>query len=185
MMKRALVALAPGFEEIEAVTVVDILRRASVEVVLAGTQRSAIKGSRGISIVPDATLDEIAGAAFDLIVLPGGRGGADRLREDARVHTLVRDQLNAGRLVGAICAAPEVLFRAGVLEGRQVTSHPSSRNVLSGVNYVEERVVRDGNLVTSRSPGTAMEFAFALVEVLLGPKKVDEVNAMVLARLES
>jgi len=181
-MKRALVPLAPGFEEIEAVTVIDILRRAGVEVVVAGTERGPIPGSRGVRVVPDASLGEIAGAAFDVVVLPGGRKGAEALAADARVLTLLRDQMRSHRLIAAICAAPEVLYRAGLIEGRQVTSHPSSRDALAGVRYVEDRVTRDGNIVTSRAPGTAMEFAFALVEILFGREKVKEVNSMVLAK---
>lgn len=181
-MKRALLPLAPGFEEIEAVTVIDILRRAGAEVVVAGLERGPVRGSRGVRVVADATLDEVAGASFDLLVLPGGRGGTDALAADARVQTLLRDQMRSGRLVAAISAATEVLHRAGLLEGRQVTSHPSSRDALTGVRYVEERVARDGTLITSRGPGTAIEFAYALVEALFGPKKVAEINALVLAK---
>jgi len=176
-MKRVLVPLAPGFEEIEAVTVIDLLRRADVEVVVAGVERGPIAGSRGVRLLPDASLDDVAGASFDLVVLPGGRGGTDRLIADSRVHALLRDQVRGGRLVAAICAAPEVLHRAGLLEGRQVTSHPSSR-------YREDRVVRDGSIITSRAPGTAMEFAFTLVELLCGKEKVREINAVVLGRLD-
>jgi 4-methyl-5(b-hydroxyethyl)-thiazole monophosphate biosynthesis len=183
-MKRVLVPLAPGFEEIEAVTVIDLLRRADVEVVVAGVERGPIAGSRGVRLLPDASLDDVAGASFDLVVLPGGRGGTDRLIADSRVHALLRDQVRAGRLVAAICAAPEVLHRAGLLEGRQVTSHPSSRDALPGVRYREDRVVRDGSIITSRAPGTAMEFAFTLVELLCGKEKVREINAVVLGRLD-
>ena len=186
-MSKVLVFLAEGFEEIETVAVVDVLRRAGVEVVLAGLDGAGpVRGARGVSILADLAL-EVASAAgpCDFLYLPGGRGGADRLIADVRVHALVREQFAAGRCVAAICAAPEALLAAGVLAGRRITSHPSSRDKLvrGGVDYCEERVVWDGTLLTSRAPGTAIELAYAMVERLCGAAKVEELNAGVLARL--
>lgn len=183
-MKRVLVPLAPGFEEIEALTVVDILRRSGAEVITAGTAEGVITGRNGIKVEPDAVLDDAMGFDYDLIVLPGGAVGTENLRKDERVARLVKDYMAREKLVSAICAAPTVLSDAGVAAGRTVTSHPSVRGELKGATVTDERVVVDGNLVTSQGPGTAMEFAFKLVEILFGPEKAAEVNGGVLARLQ-
>ena len=181
-MPRVLVPLASGFEEIEAVTVIDILRRANIEVVVAGLEEGTIEGSRGIKVLPDTTLDQ-AGSDFDLIALPGGARCADRMREDERIAALVRGLLSKGKPVAAICAASTVLSHLGVLEGKRATGHPSVLSLLRAGQAVTDRVVVDGPIVTSRSPGTAMEFAFKLVELLVGKVKAEEVNRGVLARL--
>jgi 4-methyl-5(b-hydroxyethyl)-thiazole monophosphate biosynthesis len=167
-MKRVLVPLAPGFEEIEAVTIIDILRRAEVHVTVAGTVAGPVTGSRGVAIVPDATLDSAADAEFDMIVLPGGGPGTEHLRRDPRIARLVTAQSARGGYVAAICAAPTVLGDAGLLTGRRVTSYPSYQSQLSTSVYETDRVVVDGRLITSRSPGTALEFALTLVEHLAG-----------------
>ena len=182
-MKRVLVPLAPGFEEIEALTVVDILRRAGAEVVIAGTLEGAIEGRNGIKVVPDTTLDSALKDNYEMIVLPGGKVGTENLKKDKRVERIVKEMHSEGRLVTAICAAPTVLSKAGVTKGFTVTSHPGVREELKGEKISDERVVKDRNIVTSQGPGTALEFAFKLVEVLFGAEKVKEVNRGVLARL--
>ncbi|MFO0983680.1 MAG: DJ-1 family glyoxalase III [Planctomycetota bacterium] len=181
-MPRVLVPIAPGFEEIETVTIVDILRRAQIDVVLAGLVAGVLRGSRGIYLQPDCHLDEVSAQPFDMIVLPGGLHNALALRDDARVRRLVLERLAAGGCVGAICAAPLALAAYGVLDGRRATAHPSVRSELAGVQLGDERVVVSNGLITSQGPGTAMEFAFALIGRLLGADKVREVNAGVLAR---
>lgn len=186
-MKKVLVPLAPGFEEVEAVTVIDILRRAGIEVTVAGVVEGEIEGRNRIRIRPDASLDSAMGREFDMIVLPGGAGGTEHLKKDERVRQLLQDMAAKGKYISAICAAPTVLSAAGLLQGKNVTSHPSVQEDLKegsdGVKYHEDRIVVDGNVATSRSPGTAMEFAMKLVEILEGPAKVEEVNRGVLARL--
>ena len=184
-MKRVLVPLAPGFEEIEAITVIDILRRAGVEVTVAGTQPGPIEASRKTRHLPDCTLDDVRADDFDLIVLPGGQPGADNLRADPRVRRIVESLKARNRQVAAICAAPGVLSAFGLLEGRTATSHPSVRDEVAqhAARYSEDRVVVDGPVITSRAAGTAMEFAFKLVECLCGPDKAKEVNQGVLAKL--
>lgn len=184
-MKKVLMPLAPGFEEIEAITVIDILRRAGVDVIVAGTQPGLIEASRKTKHLPDCTLDEIHAEDFDMIVLPGGQPGTDNLRRDQRVKEIIRTLQTNQRLIAAICAAPAALAALGILDGRAATSHPSVRDEIAGATnrYSEERVVVDGLVVTSRAAGTAMEFAFKLVEILCGPDKVAEVNRGVLARL--
>lgn len=181
-MKRALIPIAPGFEEIEALTVVDILRRAGVEVTMAGTVEGPIEGRTNIKILPDTSLDRVMDKEFDLIVLPGGKKGTENLKGDDRVREIVVGHFKKERLTAAICAAPTVLSFAGITKGRTVTSHPSVREELKHENISDERVVVDGNIVTSQGPGTAMEFAFKLVELLLGKDRAKEVNQGVLAR---
>lgn len=182
-MKKVMVAVAPGFEEIETITVVDILRRAGARVDLAGTQPEPIEGSRGVRILADVLLSEIDHKDYDLVVLPGGQPGTTNLQNNESVIGIIRDMNEDKKTVAAICAAPMVLQTAGVLKDHTATSHPSVQEKLNGVHYSEDRVVVDGNLVTSRSPGTAMEFALKLVEILFGPERVQTVNNGVLAKI--
>ncbi len=182
-MKNVLVPLAPGFEEIEAITVIDILRRAGVAVTVAGTVPGPITASRQTKHLPDCLLADVRAEDFDLLVLPGGQPGTNNLRTDPRLRRIIETLRANDRPVAAICAAPTVLSDAGVLVGRAATSHPSVRAELNVGQYSEERVVVDGPVITSRAAGTAMEFAFTLVELLCGPAKVAEVNAGILARL--
>ena len=182
-MKKVLVALAPGFEEIETITVVDILRRAGARVVLAATEEGAIEGSRGVSVLPDTLINQIDDTEFDLIVLPGGQPGTANLQKNEKVKTIIQNMHRSHKQVAAICAAPTVLHSAGILKNSAATSHPSVRDQLSDIDYSEERVVVDGNIVTSRSPGTALEFALKLVEILFGIDRMNIVNQGVMARL--
>ena len=186
-MKRVVVPLAHGFEEIETVTVVDILRRAGISVTIAGVEAGsppgATEGRTGIKLVPDLSIDGVTASDFDMIVLPGGLKGAQTLQKDTRVAQLLRALRDNDRYIAAICAAPTVLAAHGMIAGRKLTSHPSVREQLSGAIYDEGRVVIDGRLVTSRGPGTAMEFAMALVEILMGRQKVEEINQGVLAKI--
>jgi len=184
-MKRILIPLAPGFEEIEALAVVDILRRAGVDVVMAGTVENPIEGRNRIKILADASLDSVKEQDFDMIVLPGGAIGTENLKKDTRIKEIVERLYKKGRFVTAICAAPTVLSAIGVTTGKTVTSHPSVRNILQKERISNDRVVRDGNLITSQGPGTAIEFAFKLVEVLVGKDKVSEINKSVLSDIEN
>jgi 4-methyl-5(b-hydroxyethyl)-thiazole monophosphate biosynthesis len=166
-MSRVIVPLAPGFEEIEAVTIVDVLRRAGVTVDVAGTEPGPIRGSHGITVVPDVVLADVDSTLYDVVALPGGMPGTLNLRQSADVLRLVRELAAAGRLTTAICAAPTVLADAGVTAGRAVTSHPSVASELAGPDYRQDPVVVDGPVITSRGAGTAMQFALALVERLV------------------
>ena len=183
-MKKVLVPLAPGFEEIEAITVIDILRRAGVEVVVAGTQPGPIEASRKTKHLPDCTLDEVRAEDFDMLILPGGQPGTNNLRQDPRIKRIIETLAAQNRYLTAICAAPTVLSAYGVLKGRTATSHPSVRAEVAqaSARISDDRVVVDGPVITSQSAGTAMEFAFKLVEILCGPEKAAEVNRGVLAR---
>lgn len=182
-MKRVLVLLAPGFEEIESVTVVDILRRAGVEVTVAGTIEGPIEGSRRMRILADVSINKVAGGDFDMIVLPGGQPGTDHLSKDERVKKIISEAVSKEKFISAICAAPSLLASGGFLSGKRATSHPSVRSLMEGVAYSDAPVVVDGKWVTSRSPGTAMEFAFRLVTLLMGEQKAKEVNEGVMAKL--
>jgi 4-methyl-5(b-hydroxyethyl)-thiazole monophosphate biosynthesis len=183
MSKRAVLILAPGYEELEAVAVVDILRRAGVEIVMAGTEEGPIASARNVKIVTDTTLDQIMDQKFDLIVLPGGLDATERLASDDRVLSMLKRQFQTQGIIGAICAAPTVLDRHGLSKGKTITCHPVCRESITQSTLADERVVLDGLLVTSQGPGTALEFALRLVERLEGTEKMQEVNKGVLARL--
>jgi protein deglycase len=180
-MKTVLVTLAPGFEEIETITVVDILRRAGARVTLAATVPGVLEGSRCIKVTPDAMLEAVMENEFDLICLPGGQPGTDNLNNDPRIEELLQKMQSQGKFIAAICAAPTVLQKSGILKDKSMTCHPSVQSQFDA--YIDERVVIDGKVVTSQSPGTAMEFALKLVELLFGIDRMKKVNAGVLARI--
>jgi protein deglycase len=165
---KVVVPLAPGFEEIEAVTIVDVLRRAGLEVVTVGLATGPSKGAHGIAVAPDCMIEVVDPADVVMVVLPGGLPGATNLRDDARVQRLLRDAAARGAYTAAICAAPIALAQAGLDRGRRMTSYPGFAKDLAAAQYVEDRVVVDGKVVTSRGPGTAMEFALTLVGLLKG-----------------
>jgi 4-methyl-5(b-hydroxyethyl)-thiazole monophosphate biosynthesis len=173
--ERILVPLADGFEEIEAVTIIDVLRRAGLDVTVAGLGPGPITGSHGIAVTPDADLGALDTKAFTMIVLPGGMPGTRNLMADERVLSLVRRLSAQGQRTAAICAAPLVLHAAGVIAGVPVTSHPSVREKLTGaIVLAGPRVLRSGPVTTSQGAGTAMEFALSLVEDLCGEAKAAE-----------
>lgn len=176
-MAKVLVPLADGCEELEAVTIIDLLRRAGVEVVTAGLREGVVKASRGVQLLPDTTFDVALQDDYDMVVLPGGMPGATHLKEDARVLALLKKMAAAGKYTAAICAAPMVLAEAGVLAGRQATSYPGFLDGLADVTVRSEAVVQDGKVLTSRGPGTAMDFALTLVEALAGSEKRRQVEA--------
>jgi 4-methyl-5(b-hydroxyethyl)-thiazole monophosphate biosynthesis len=162
------VLLAEGFEEIEATTIVDVLRRAEVDVVVLGVSGREVRGAHGITVLADRPLAEGVDEAWDMVTLPGGLPGATNLRDHAGVQALIRKQVDAGRAVAAVCAAPIALASAGVLTGRRATSYPGFADQMPGAIYEEERVVVDGNITTSRGPGTALPFALELAAQLCG-----------------
>jgi 4-methyl-5(b-hydroxyethyl)-thiazole monophosphate biosynthesis len=177
-MAKVLVPLAQGCEELEAVTVADILRRAGITVITAGLEAGAVRASRGMMLLPDATLDEVAGTEFDMIVLPGGMPGSEHLKNDGRIIDLLKNMAADGKYTAAICAAPMALHAAGLLEGKRATSFPGVLDRLPGTHaYLNDKVVTDGNVVTSKGPGTAMDFALTLVELLAGRSRRNAVEA--------
>ena len=166
---RVLIPLAEGFEEMEGVILIDVLRRARIEVVAAamGTVRE-VPASRGVTVAADTTWAAIDPARFDLIAIPGGMGGTRRLQQDARLLRALRDFQASGKPLAAICAGPLVLQSAGLLKGRTVTCHPGVADELTDARRLDDRVVEDGNLVTSQGPGTSFDFALAIVRRLAG-----------------
>ena len=171
-MKKTAIILADGFEEIEAITTADVLRRAGIGADLVGLNGRTVTGTHGIPVLADLTFDEADPEKYDMIILPGGLPGATTLRDDPRVQEAVRYFAKApGKYAAAICAAPICFGAAGVAGGRRVTSYPADdfREALAESVYVDDAaVVTDGSLITSRGPATALKFAFALVDVLGG-----------------
>jgi 4-methyl-5(b-hydroxyethyl)-thiazole monophosphate biosynthesis len=181
MAIKVLIPMASGCEELEAVTLINIFRRAGFSVVAAGLgdELVVVECARGTRILPDAVLDQAMTDEYDLVVLPGGQPGTNNLMQDGRVIKLVQDMQRQDRYVAAICAAPMVLGKAGVLNGKSATSYPGCLDGmgLPGINYLEDPVVVDGKVITSRGPGTAMDFALRLVEIMAGPKMRQKVEA--------
>ncbi len=178
-MASVLVPLAPGCEELEAVTIIDLLRRGGIDVVSAGLDDGPITASRGVVLLPDASLNDALKRDYDMVVLPGGGPGAERLDNDPRIEMLLKKMSAEEKFTAAICAAPKVFARIGLLDGRRATSYPGfvDKMGLPSVTYLTDAVVQDGRVITSRGPGTAMDFALHLVEVLAGVAKRREVEA--------
>lgn len=179
-MAKVLVPLAQGCEELEAVTIIDLLRRAQINVTSAGLepQLSPIKAGRGTTLLPDTTLDQALESDYDMIVLPGGLPGADHLNDDKRIIKLIQRMAAADKYTCAICAAPRALARAGVLEGKRATSYPGTLDKMDipGMQYTGEAVTIDGKVITGRGPGPAMDFSLALIEALGGPALKEQVE---------
>lgn len=179
-MPKALVPLAQGCEEVEAVTIIDLLRRANFEVVSASLSPDPVICSRGVVLIADTTLEEAAGMDdFDIVILPGGLPGADNLADSRPLNEVLNKMSAEHKYVAAICAAPRVLAKAGLLDGKRVTAYPG---FLDGGNYPELHytggaVEVDGKIVTSRGPGTAMDFALTLIELLAGESTRNTVEA--------
>ncbi len=180
MTKRVLVPIADGIEEIEAVCVIDVLRRAGADVIVASVEeRLRVVASRGVQLVADQLLDDQLvssnSAVFDLIVLPGGMPGAERLRDTPALIELLQQQRQGQRWYAAICASPVVVLQTHQLLNDKATAHPAFSDQLNNQASVASRVVVDGHCVTSRSPGTALEFAIELVALLYGREQADKV----------
>ncbi|KAL4204599.1 hypothetical protein AMTRI_Chr01g132790 [Amborella trichopoda] len=175
--RKVMVPIANGTEEMEAVIIVDVLRRAGSDVVVASVEKELqIEASRKVKIVADAFVSDCTENSFDLIALPGGMPGASSLRDCHALESIVKKHAAEGRLYGAICAAPAVALDSwGLLKGLKATCHPSFMDKLSTAVPVKSRVQQDGRVVTSRGPGTAMEFSLLLVEQLYGKEKAEEV----------
>jgi 4-methyl-5(b-hydroxyethyl)-thiazole monophosphate biosynthesis len=178
-MTRVLIPLAQGCEELEAVTIIDLLRRAGIDVISAGLESKTITASRGVVLIADRLLADILDQHFDLIVLPGGLPGSDHLNADPRIQQLLQTQAQRGGFCAAICAAPKVLASAGLLEGKSATSYPGvlAQMALNNTECLDSPVVIDGQIITSRSAGTAMDFSLALIALLLGEEKRAAVEA--------
>lgn len=181
-MTNILIPLAQGFEEIEAVTNIDVLRRAGLKVITVGIGGSQIEGDHGIKIETDTVISEVEADDFDAVVLPGGMPGAANLRDSNELRTIIKKLNQQKKLCAAVCAAPIVLYAAGILDGKDATSYPGFGKDMSQCNYLEDRVVIDENIITARGPGVAMEFALTIVEYLLDKESKNELEKSMLVQ---
>ena len=170
------VFLAEGFEETEAITPIDMLRRCGKEVLTVGVTGKVVRGSHNIPVECDITIDEADVGGLEMIVLPGGMPGTLNLGADETVDKVIREFAAAGKLVSAICAAPSVLGQAGLLEGKKATCHPGFEDKLLGAAWLEEPVVVDGNIITSRGMGTAIAFALEIVRYFADDESVEKIK---------
>ena len=176
-MKKVSVILADGFEEIEALTVVDLLRRAQIFVdTVSATEEYTVHGAHGINVQTEDLFDEVNFVESDMIVLPGGMPGTTHLNEHAGVRRVVKDFYEEGKYVAAICAAPTVLGNLGILKGKRITCYPTVENQIQGAVITRLPAQVDGNIITGRGAGTAIDFALKLIEVLAGPEKAKEIR---------
>ena len=175
IMKTFYVFLADGFEEIEAMIPIDVLRRAGLNVVIASVNDSmVVQGAHGVSMIADITIDEVKEG--DMIVLPGGMPGATNLDKCPELNEQIKQYATQGKPMAAICAAPLVFGKRGLLKGKKATCYPGFEEFLEGAEYTAAAVECDGNMITGTGPGAAMDFAFAIVEMLCGTEKVAELK---------
>lgn len=182
MNHKVLVPLAEGFEEVEAITIIDLLRRAEIAVTTVSvSQDILVKGAHGIGVKADAKIQEVKDKTFEAVILPGGMPGTSNLAESPELGDLIQRHQNGGQYVAAICAAPTVLAKYGVLKGKRATSYPGFEPKLTHAKVVNAPVVEDGQVVTSQGPGTAIPFVLKMIEKLAGGSKAEEVRKAVLA----
>ena len=177
-IKKTAIFMADGCEEIEGLTVVDLLRRAGIEIDMIAIKDIKdglqVRGSHGIAFEADKNITEINLQEYDGIILPGGMPGTNYLKADSRVRNAVIEFNQAGKLVAAICAAPTVLGDCGILNGKNAICYPGLEEKLTGANIVTQSVVKDGNMITSRGMGTAIEFGLAIIAYFLGQEQADD-----------
>ena len=182
-MTTALVFLATGFEEIEAITIIDILRRGNIKVTTAALTAKTIEGAHKIRIVPDKSVDEVSTEEFDAVICPGGSPGYTNLKNTPQVIQIIKNAYNQNKVVAAICAAPAVLSDAGILQNKNCTIYPGMENELTKGRGIPkpDNIVVDSNIVTSKGPATALAFSLKLVEILKGKQVAESVTRKVLA----
>ena len=174
-MAKVLVPLANGCEEMEAVIIIDTLRRAGIEVISAGLTDGIITASRNVRLLPDTHWNQIDPSEFDMIILPGGLGGTQALCEHSGVQQTLKEFDAQNKPIGSICAAALALDRAGILKARPFACYPGTEQKMNATNRKDDRVVEDGNLITSQSPGTAFEFALKIIERLINKQTAQTV----------
>lgn len=183
-MKKVVVLLAEGFEEIEALTCVDVLRRGEVDCSICSINgKEDVKGAHGVVVKAEALLENINEDEYEAVILPGGMPGATNLRDNEKVIETVKKFDKENKIVAAICAAPIVLKKAGIIYNKKVTSYPGFEEELQAYNYSEEIVVQEGNLITSRGPATAVYFALKILENLKGEETIENLKKDMLLNL--
>lgn len=179
-MASVLIPLADGCEELEAVTLIDLLRRADITVTTASlSHQGTLTASRHVRLIADTLLDDVVYDEFDMLLMPGGQPGTSKLDADHRIHALIKRLQHGDKYLAAICAAPMVLASSGVLDGRRATSYPGALDPQkwSDIDICDEAIVIDGKILTSRGPGTAMDFALTIIELLTDKTTRDQVEA--------
>ncbi len=168
MSKKVLVPIANGIEEIETACITDVLKRAEADVIVASVEKALqVTASRGLRLLADHLIADCVSETYDLVALPGGMPGAEHLRDSKALETILRRQHQEGRLYAAICASPAIVLQHhGLLEGYQATCHPEFAHLLNDADSRNNRIVADGNCITSQGPGTALEFALKLLAML-------------------
>lgn len=180
-MKKVSIFLAPGFEEVEALTPIDLLRRAGAQVTVVSIgEEKAVTGSHQITVTADKLFEEMDFSDQDMFILPGGQPGTNNLKACKKLRDLLEDANNREKLLAAICAAPTVFGDMGLLKGKKATCYPSCEEGLTGAEYMTDRVVADGNIITSRGVGTAIPFALSLIEQLFGKEKSGEIRKSII-----
>lgn len=177
-MPDVLMPLAEGFEELEAVTIIDLLRRANISIITASLDDLSVTASRGVRLTADTLLDNVIYNEFELIVLPGGLPGAENLNNDPRIHAVLKRLYLEGKTIAAICAAPLVLASSGLIAGKNITCYPGSLKAddWPDISILNDPIVVDDRVITSRGPGTAMDFALALIEHLTNKTTREQVE---------
>lgn len=178
-MASVLIPLAEGCEELEAVTLIDLLRRGGITVTTASLgHQPQLTASREVGLVADTLLDNVMESDFDMILMPGGQPGTNNLNNDHRIHAIIKRLQHGDKYLAAICAAPMVLANAGVLNGKRATSYPGAldKEKWPDISICDEPVVVDGKVLTSRGPGTAMDFALSIIELLVNKNTRDQVE---------
>lgn len=179
-MSKVLVILAPGFEEIEAVTIIDLLRRVSIEVVIAGLEKEFVTGSHNISINSDLYYKDVTIDDYSFLILPGGQPGTNNLKDNSTIIEWLQKFKKENKQIAAICAAPLALKKAGIIDNINITSYPTEKSDFPSDYYVETNIANDNNIITSRGVGTAIEFALELVNTIKGKKIRDDLASKIL-----
>jgi protein deglycase len=181
-MKKVCILLAKGFEEVEAITPIDYLRRAGAEVITAGIGGTQIQGAHGMTIITQTELSQIQSDDFDCVVIPGGGPGSAAIAADGHCTAFIRRHAAANKMIAAICAAPALVLgeACGLLAGKRFTCYPGMESRVSGGIFTEGRVVTDGQFITSRGPGSAGDFSVAIARALIGNTAADQLASAVL-----
>ncbi|MFH1237241.1 MAG: DJ-1 family glyoxalase III [Candidatus Aenigmatarchaeota archaeon] len=174
-MKRVLVPLAEGFEELEAMAAIDVLKRAGIDVIVAGLPGTIVKGRSGVKVVTDKRVDEIDQKSLDGIVLPGGNPGYINLGKSKKIIEIINDLDKSKKMIAAICASPSILAKLGILDERRATIYPGMERDVPRPRPAN--VVTDGHIITSQGPGTSIDFALEIVKMLLGSSQAEKVRS--------